>query len=156
MHKNMTAPPSSQIFYDDRGSDRVLRVTWHPEHRMAVFSVWHRDTCVTTYRMPAREVPTFVQGLTSGLLELNPATANIDHRPRARTSLDEQPKHPTWDEALRDAAEDSTVRAMTDAERGQQPAREATLRDTAQDSAVRGLSAVIEGCTRLRDRLRRN
>ncbi|MFP5316760.1 MAG: hypothetical protein ACLGI2_00510 [Acidimicrobiia bacterium] len=58
---------SGAWFADERGVERRLKVTWHPERRMFVLSVWHRDTCTATFRLPLGEVPRLVRALVEGL-----------------------------------------------------------------------------------------
>jgi hypothetical protein len=59
--------PSAAWFADDRGVERRLKVTWHPQRRMFVLSVWHRDTCTATFRLPLGEALRLVSTLVEGL-----------------------------------------------------------------------------------------
>lgn len=43
----------SRWFADERG--RSLRVTWHPESGLFVFSLWNADDCVGTFRLSASD-----------------------------------------------------------------------------------------------------
>jgi hypothetical protein len=54
-------------FADERGVDRRLKVSWHPERRLFVLSVWHEDTCTATFRLPLGEVARLV-GVLVGVL----------------------------------------------------------------------------------------
>lgn len=58
---------SGTWFADERGVERRLKVTWHPERRMFVLSVWHKDTCTATFRLPLGEVPRLVRALVDAL-----------------------------------------------------------------------------------------
>ena len=58
---------SGTWFADERGIDRRLKVTWHPERRMFVLSVWHRDSCTATFRLPVGDLPRLVRALVDGL-----------------------------------------------------------------------------------------
>ena len=54
-------------FADDRGVERRLRVSWHGERRLFVLSVWQKDTCTATFRLPVGEVPRLIRALADGL-----------------------------------------------------------------------------------------
>ena len=56
-------------FADDRGVDRRLKVSWHPERRLFVLSLWHEDTCTATFRLPLGQVPRLVGVLVDVLGE---------------------------------------------------------------------------------------
>jgi hypothetical protein len=58
---------SGTWFADERGIDRRLKVSWHGERRLFVLSVWHRDTCTATFRLPLAEVPRLVSALVEVL-----------------------------------------------------------------------------------------
>ena len=60
-------PAVGEVFLDDRGSERVLRVSWHSEADVVVLSLWHGDTCTGTFRLPVEEVPELVAALRDGL-----------------------------------------------------------------------------------------
>ena len=60
-------PAAGEVFLDDRGSERVLRVSWHGEADVVVLSLWHGDTCTGTFRLPVEEVPDLVAALRDGL-----------------------------------------------------------------------------------------
>jgi len=60
-------PAVGEVFLDDRGSERVLRVSWHSEADVVVLSLWHGDTCTGTFRLPVEEVPELVAALRNGL-----------------------------------------------------------------------------------------
>ncbi len=54
-------------FADERGIERRLKVSWHPERRILVLSVWQGDTCTTTFRLPVADVPRLVASLVEAL-----------------------------------------------------------------------------------------
>ena len=54
-------------FADDRGIERRLKVSWHPERRMLVLSLWHEDTCTATFRLPVADVARLVSTLVDAL-----------------------------------------------------------------------------------------
>ena len=81
-HTKVTALPTrGEIFLDARGSERALRVSWHPEVGLVVLSLWREDRCVGTFRLPAVEVPALVNALVTGLAE---AAADGRSRPGDR------------------------------------------------------------------------
>lgn len=55
-----------EVFSDARGSSRVLRTSWHPDHDVVVLSVWQEQTCLTTFRLPAAAAPDLVNVLVEG------------------------------------------------------------------------------------------
>jgi len=57
-------PRSGEVFFDARGDDRVLRLSWHPDAGVVVLSVWNRETCAATFRLPAEELAGFVRALS--------------------------------------------------------------------------------------------
>ncbi len=121
--KTMTLAGASTVFVDDRGRHRVLRMSWHPHHRIAVLSIWNGDQCTATFRLPVERVPDFAQALSGGLVSLaNAAEATAAHRDQVTESLLREPTR-----SSRAGVVGSTV--------------------------ARGLDAVIRGCNRLRDRL---
>ncbi|MGH9225495.1 MAG: DUF1015 family protein [Acidimicrobiales bacterium] len=64
------APPREENgiwFADERGIERRLRVSWHGERRLFVLSVWQKDTCTATFRLPVGEVPRLVRALVVAL-----------------------------------------------------------------------------------------
>jgi len=61
-------PAAGEVFLDDRGPDRALRVTWHGEADVVVLSLWHGGTCTGTFRLPVEDVPDFVAVLRDGLV----------------------------------------------------------------------------------------
>ena len=56
-------------FDDVRGDGRRLQVTWHPEHGFVVVSLWHRDTCTSTFQLPIGEAPRVITLLANALGE---------------------------------------------------------------------------------------
>jgi hypothetical protein len=63
-------PTTGSVFVDDRGGDRALRVTWHPEADVVVLSLWRDNVCAGSFRVPASEVPGLIASLASGLSAL--------------------------------------------------------------------------------------
>lgn len=63
MGEQPALPTSGGVFIDDRGMARALRVTWHPEVQLMVLSLWQGEHCTATFRLPAADIPAFVQAL---------------------------------------------------------------------------------------------
>ena len=64
-----TLPARGEVFVDQRGSHRALRVSWHPEVGLVVLSLWREKWCVGTFRLEPDEVPALVDALVTGLSE---------------------------------------------------------------------------------------
>lgn len=126
----LTVTETSQVFVDDRGAGRAMRVTWHAEHRIAVLSAWNGSQCVATFRLPAGDVPAFAHTLTTGLAELA-AVSTTAHR-------------------------DDVAATLLSAPAATPPRARWSRRSRWAHHASRGLDALIERCTRLRDRLDRH
>lgn len=60
-------PSTGEVFLDDRGDARSLRVSWHPEADLVVLSLWHSGTCVGSFRLPVVDVPDLIDVLRGGL-----------------------------------------------------------------------------------------
>jgi hypothetical protein len=79
-------PSTGEVFLDDRGDDRSLRVSWHPEADLVVLSLWHVGTCVGTFRLPMSDVPDLIDVLRGGL-----QTAYEHHRGLLDRAFGENP-----------------------------------------------------------------
>ena len=60
-------PARGEVFADQRGQARALRLAWHAEADVVVLSLWQADRCTGTFRLPLGDVPRFVQSLVDGL-----------------------------------------------------------------------------------------
>ena len=60
-------PRSGSIFFDARGGDRALRVSWHDEDGLVVLSLWRENVCAGTFRLAVDEVPELIALLRDGL-----------------------------------------------------------------------------------------
>ncbi len=56
-----------ELFLDDRGEQRTLRLTWHREVDLVVLSLWREGRCTGTFRLRVTEVPALIEALQSGL-----------------------------------------------------------------------------------------
>jgi len=48
-------PGLGESFVDNRGDDRTMRVSAHPEHGLVVFSIWAGSSCRASFRLPLDE-----------------------------------------------------------------------------------------------------
>ena len=76
-------PRYGEVFTDPRDAGRALRVTWHPESRTVVLSLWRDDRCIGTHRLPAADAARLVQALLAGALD-TPLDQTIDVTDAAR------------------------------------------------------------------------
>jgi hypothetical protein len=60
-------PASGEVFLDQRGGGRSLRVSWHPDADLVVLSLWREGTCAGTFRLPMAAVPDLIDVLRGGL-----------------------------------------------------------------------------------------
>lgn len=56
-------PVRGEVILDARGGGRAVRVSWHPEHGLAVLSIWRGNVCVATAQIEASEIPQLVDVL---------------------------------------------------------------------------------------------
>ena len=61
-------PTHGEVFADSRGSDRALRVNWHPEGAVVVLSLWRGTECTGSFRLPVTDLPDFLRAITDGPL----------------------------------------------------------------------------------------
>lgn len=62
-------PAGGEIFLDDRGPHRTMRVSWHHEDGLVVLSLWRGGLCTGTFRLEIDEVPGLIEVLRRGLDE---------------------------------------------------------------------------------------
>ncbi len=61
-------PSRGEVFIDQRGRSRALRVAWHDEPgSVVVLSLWQGDHCTGSFRLDVADVARFVQTLVEGL-----------------------------------------------------------------------------------------
>ena len=73
-------------FVDRRAPDRRMQVTWHTDHRTAVLSIWHGDTCTGTFQLPIEDAARLIAHLADGL-----SSAASEPRPPVITSRQSWP-----------------------------------------------------------------
>ena len=60
-------PTTGSIFFDARGDDRALRVSWHHDADLVVVSLWRDNVCSGSFRLTVDEVPELIDMLRPGL-----------------------------------------------------------------------------------------
>jgi hypothetical protein len=60
---------------DQRGADRGLRVTSHPDEGVVVISLWHDDRCTGSFQLPVAECARMIAVLAAGLGDQVPERA---------------------------------------------------------------------------------
>ena len=60
-------PTAGEVFLDERGDGRSLRVSWYPEADLVVLSLWREGVCAGTFRLPMTDVPDLIDVLRGGL-----------------------------------------------------------------------------------------
>ncbi|WP_155126381.1 hypothetical protein [[Actinomadura] parvosata] len=110
MSEVVPLPSFGEVFFDARGQERCLRVTWH--EGTLVLSLWRGEMCTASFRMPMEDVGRLLDTLDEGFAEATgeqPAVPAHDpgtevmpgtgtyHRPQQHTQpppappLDERP-----------------------------------------------------------------
>lgn len=69
MSEVVPLPSFGEVFFDARGQDRVLRVTWH--EGTLVLSLWRGEMCTASFRMPMADVDRLIDTLDEGLAEVD-------------------------------------------------------------------------------------
>jgi hypothetical protein len=70
---------SSKWFTDPRTPDRRMKVAWHPEAGVVVVSLWTRDQCTATFRLPVESAADLMHLLVDAV-----ADDQAPPRPRPR------------------------------------------------------------------------
>ena len=60
-------PRTGSIFFDARGADRALRVSWHEEADLVVVSLWRDNVCTGSFRLAGADVPDVIDTLVEAL-----------------------------------------------------------------------------------------
>ncbi|GGS85590.1 hypothetical protein GCM10010156_50180 [Planobispora rosea] len=67
MSEVVPLPSFGEVFFDERGQERVLRVTWH--EGTLVLSLWRGEMCTASFRMPMDDVARLVDTLDQGFID---------------------------------------------------------------------------------------
>jgi hypothetical protein len=68
MSEVVPLPSFGEVFFDARGQERVLRVTWH--EGTLVLSLWRGEMCTASFRMPFQDVERLLDTLEEGFAEV--------------------------------------------------------------------------------------
>jgi hypothetical protein len=94
-------PKAGEVFFDARGEDRALRISWHPDAQVMVISIWNRGVCSGTFRLSAADVPLFMESLSQGLPSTEPrGRRHADPPNRQQGHADAQDGHGPTTQAL--------------------------------------------------------
>ncbi|WP_433430990.1 hypothetical protein [Nonomuraea sp. CA-141351] len=67
MSEVVPLPSFGEVFFDARGQERCLRVTWH--EGTLVLSLWRGEMCTASFRMPMEDVGRLLDTLDEGYAE---------------------------------------------------------------------------------------
>ncbi|MGP3956620.1 hypothetical protein ACTWPT_11520 [Nonomuraea sp. 3N208] len=67
MSEVVPLPSFGEVFFDARGQERCLRVTWH--EGTLVLSLWRGEMCTASFRMPMEDVGRLLDTLDGGYAE---------------------------------------------------------------------------------------
>jgi hypothetical protein len=67
MTRILALPVEGEVFLDTRDEGRWMRLSWHHEDELVVFSIWRAHTCVATFRLGSDDVPKLIESLVNGL-----------------------------------------------------------------------------------------
>jgi hypothetical protein len=59
-------PREGEVFFDVRGESRTMRLSWYADSSVAVFSIWQRNRCTGTFRLPFADLARMVATLQAG------------------------------------------------------------------------------------------
>ncbi|GII54631.1 hypothetical protein Pth03_30200 [Planotetraspora thailandica] len=95
-------PSFGEVFFDARGQDRVLRVTWH--EGTLVLSLWRGEMCTGSFRMPMDAVERLIDTLDEGFAEAggqytddngqDPGTGPMQRQDGGYPQQSDYPAHP--------------------------------------------------------------
>lgn len=60
-------PNQGSVFFDVRDEGRSLRLSFHSESNVFVFSLWREAECLGSFRLPADDAPRLIHAITTGL-----------------------------------------------------------------------------------------
>ncbi|KAA9380560.1 hypothetical protein F5972_05345 [Microbispora cellulosiformans] len=125
MSEVVPLPSFGEVFFDARGQDRVLRVTWHDG--TLVLSLWRGEMCTASFRMPMDDVGRLIDTLDDGYTEADVPDQDAGTGPFPRQAPDQ--------DGYAAGREGYPPHAAPLQEHGQEQAREARGRDAypAQD-----------------------
>jgi hypothetical protein len=60
-------PPSAAAFVDVRNGGRAMRVSWHADNDLFVFSMWRDGRCAATFQLDRLSAPELISALAASL-----------------------------------------------------------------------------------------
>jgi hypothetical protein len=69
MTRIMALPVRGEVFLDARDEGRAMRLSWHHEGDLVVFSIWREHACVATFQLDKDDIPRLIESLVTGLAE---------------------------------------------------------------------------------------
>lgn len=60
-------PPTATAFLDVRDRGRAMRVRWHAENDLFVFSLWRDGRCAATFQLDRASVPELINSLVAAI-----------------------------------------------------------------------------------------
>ncbi|MFG3712875.1 hypothetical protein [Micromonospora sp. NPDC047730] len=91
MGEVLPMPSFGDLFTDLRGSDRTMRVSWHPERGAVVLSLWSGAVCRGSFRLAAADLPRLLSLLTDITAPApdGPTQGAAPARPRAASAVEQ-------------------------------------------------------------------
>ena len=65
-------------FTDARDQGRQMELSWHPEERIVIVSLWNATVCRASFRLPIGEAPGVIEMLATSLGDV---AADLGHEP---------------------------------------------------------------------------
>jgi hypothetical protein len=81
---SLATPALAAWFRDPRSPVRRLRASWHPENGLVVLSLWDRERCTATFRLPIEHAPALMHFLVDALADASTAQPPTVESPWAR------------------------------------------------------------------------
>jgi hypothetical protein len=68
-------PRIGDLFLDARGDGRIMRVSLHPDRKLAVVSLWSANTCRASFQLPLEDATRLAELLNPAGAATDPADA---------------------------------------------------------------------------------
>jgi len=92
MSEVVPLPSFGEVFFDARGQERVLRVTWH--EGTLVLSLWRGEMCTASFRMPFQDVERLLDTLETGFAEAGGQLSEQAEQEPGNQAQGEYPDYP--------------------------------------------------------------
>jgi hypothetical protein len=111
MSEVVPLPSFGEVFFDARGQERVLRVTWH--EGTLVLSLWRGEMCTASFRMPFQDVQRLLETLEVGFAEASKQLSEQAERGEERAQAQgDYPDYPGTGQYVRPEQEGDPARAQ--------------------------------------------